>query len=250
VGIGDRISRAWRIPLLLGVGIAGGAAAVAVASVPDSSGVIHACLSVTNGAPITTSANVTVIDPTAGQSCAPAQQSIAWNVTGPQGPPGQTGSQGPPGQTGPQGPPGSQGPPSRAATYTIGSPTVKASAPGIGLATVGSGKGAWSFPILSYSLATSTSGSGRNRAVSYNMTISKAQDKASPRLHEAVVTGQTFPVVKIALYRVSGRHLPFLIFQLQNVQVLSIQVSSSTKGVAPLETLTLSFERFTKTYIP
>ncbi len=58
MGIGDRMWRTWRVALPLGAGIAGAAAAVAVATVPDSSGVIHACLPVTNGAPITTSANV------------------------------------------------------------------------------------------------------------------------------------------------------------------------------------------------
>ena len=222
---------------------------MAVGTVPDSNGVINACLAVTNGAPITTGANVTVIDPSAGQSCAPAQQSIAWNVTGPQGAPGQNGSQGAPGQNGSQGAPGqngSQGPPGQSGTLTLGSPTVKTSAPGIGLVTFGSRKGAWSFPLLSYGFASTKVGG----TTVHDMTVSKVQDSASPRLHLAVAAGTIFPLVRIFLYKTAGGHLPFLIIKLQSVMVSAIQVNSTNNGLKLLETLTLSFAKFTKVYIP
>jgi hypothetical protein len=69
--------------------LAGG---VAVASIPDSSGVINGCWNKTNG-------NLRVID-TANDSCRTSEIAISWNETGPQGP------QGPQGPAGPPGPPG------------------------------------------------------------------------------------------------------------------------------------------------
>ena len=52
---------------------------VAWATIPDASGVIHAC--VKNGAP-------RIIDAGAGESCKPTEQSLDWNQAGQPGPPG------------------------------------------------------------------------------------------------------------------------------------------------------------------
>jgi hypothetical protein len=103
---------------------AGAGAGVAVAAVPDSNGVIHACVNVSredNGTLVPQTnegANLSVIDPSAGQSCnasdAPTspQTTLTWNVTGPQGPagtPGAAGATGPTGATGTRGPAGPTG---------------------------------------------------------------------------------------------------------------------------------------------
>jgi len=57
------------------------AGAVAYAAIPDGSGVIHGCYSKRDGA-------LRVIDPSTGDSCSGKELSLAWNQTGPQGPPG------------------------------------------------------------------------------------------------------------------------------------------------------------------
>lgn len=94
----------------VGVGAATGtvlvilAGGVAVASIPDSAGVIKGCFKSANG-------QLRVIDPTTG-SCLPSETAISWNQAGPQGPPGvqgTTGPQGPKGDTGPTGPAGTNG---------------------------------------------------------------------------------------------------------------------------------------------
>ena len=75
-----------------GSGVAGGGvlvllgASVAVASIPDSSGVIHGCYKTANG-------QLRIID-TASDSCRPSETAISWNQTGAQGPPGQPGPAG------------------------------------------------------------------------------------------------------------------------------------------------------------
>jgi hypothetical protein len=88
------------------IGIVGAAAAVAavaagiaVASIPDGVGNIHACGKLDGG-------EVRVIDPGAGDACKTNEATLQWNVIPPHGP---TGPQGPPGPTGPQGPQGAQG---------------------------------------------------------------------------------------------------------------------------------------------
>ena len=68
---------------------------VAVASIPDSAGVIHGCYKTQNG-------QLRVID-TATDQCGPSETAISWSQTGPQGP------QGPKGDTGATGPKGDTG---------------------------------------------------------------------------------------------------------------------------------------------
>jgi hypothetical protein len=64
---------------------------IAVASIPDSSGVIHACLK---------DAKLRVIDSDAGQTCLPSEQALNWSQAGPQGPAGPQGLAGPAGTSG------------------------------------------------------------------------------------------------------------------------------------------------------
>src|SRR4029450_6315281 len=101
----------WRW-LSAGVVVAAIGGGAALASIPDSSGVINGCYQKNVG-------NLRVIDPDAGDSCRPSEIAISWSETGPrgpQGPPGPPGPQGPPGPkgdtgaTGPQGPAGPAGP--------------------------------------------------------------------------------------------------------------------------------------------
>jgi Collagen triple helix repeat (20 copies) len=89
--------------LLVGavVGAVGGG--VALAAIPDSSGVINGCYQKNVG-------NLRVIDPGAGDSCRPSEIAISWSQTGPQGPPGPQGPKGDTGATGPAGPVGPAGP--------------------------------------------------------------------------------------------------------------------------------------------
>jgi hypothetical protein len=67
------------------VAISGGA--IAYASIPDSSGVIHGCYTVKTGA-------LRVIDTAKGQTCATGQHSLNWNQKGAQGPAGPPGPAG------------------------------------------------------------------------------------------------------------------------------------------------------------
>ncbi len=88
-----RRAAAVGVVAVLAVGVGGG---LAWASIPDGSGVFHACLG-TGGA-------VRVID-TATQTCGPSESPVSWNQQGPVGPRGPAGV----GVSGPPGPSGAPG---------------------------------------------------------------------------------------------------------------------------------------------
>jgi hypothetical protein len=75
--------RRWIVPAALVLVVA--ASTVALASIPDSNGVIHACRNKATGA-------LRVIDSDAGRQCLPTEAALTWNQTGPQGPPGAGGT--------------------------------------------------------------------------------------------------------------------------------------------------------------
>lgn len=219
-----RIGRPHRAALLLAIGAAGGGAAFAVASVPDSSGVIHACYQVTTvqgtTAPATNPGNLRVIDPSAGQSCntvgvgAPREATLNWNTIGAQGPPGPRGG------------------------LTISTPPIRSHAPSIGQVTLGSGRNAVSFDLLELALGAtqgSTSGHGAKAGI-HDLQITKRMDKASPLLLKALTGGEHFAggiiVVKSALR-----------YDLTDVIVTSDQVASG--GARPTESITLNFTKLT-----
>lgn len=122
-GLRARLMRHGKAALLIAVGALAGGAALAVASVPDSSGQIHVCYTVQSGTtavPDLVPGNLSVIDPSDNQTCAGiksgtgvADQEVTFNQAGIQGPAGATGAQGPAGVQGTpglKGDPGVQGP--------------------------------------------------------------------------------------------------------------------------------------------
>jgi type VI protein secretion system component Hcp len=273
VGAGSRIRKAWKAAALIGVGAAGGGAALAVASVPDSSGVIHACYPITeiNGTtrPVAT-ANLRVIDPSAGQTCtafntdvSSGEAALSWNQTGPSGPqgaPGATGATEPTGPTGPQGAPGTNTTVLSGNTLTlsggqvitigagngltINTPPVKPTAPAIGHVKLGG----LSFNILAYDVAPTGAGAGK---VKFNeFVFSKKTDSASPLLFKACATGKHFPTVTITLARKAGENpKEYLKITLTEVVITAVlSQSSGPSGEAPTESLSLNFTKIAYKY--
>jgi hypothetical protein len=80
--------------------------AVAVAAVPDATGVFHGCYAKSGGA-------LRIIDPASTSAsrnrCKSGETAITWNERGPQGLPGSAGAGGAIGAAGPEGPAGADG---------------------------------------------------------------------------------------------------------------------------------------------
>jgi hypothetical protein len=85
----------WRLGAFVAATIGVTAGGIAYASIPDGSGVIHACYKKSGG-------TLRVIDDSQ-QFCDSNETPIQWSQTGPQGIPGPQGPTGPTGPTGPAG---------------------------------------------------------------------------------------------------------------------------------------------------
>jgi hypothetical protein len=106
-----RLLIAMSVVVVLGAAVAG----VAIASIPDSGGVIHGCYTTLGG-------GLRVIDTDLGQKCKSKETALTWSQTGPQGLAGPAGPQGDAGAQGPVGPPGPEGPPGSFSRIVVVSP--------------------------------------------------------------------------------------------------------------------------------
>ncbi len=245
--------------LLLAVGLAGGGAAVAVATVPDSGGVIHGCYPVDGSGNPAAGATLTIIDPSAGQGCSTftpgrgGQRALDWNQSGPPG------AQGAAGQQGPQGPPGNTITVAKGGTLTLPGgqvlqvesagggitlPTPTRHLPGGSDVVMGSGADAVTFPILDVSLlGNSAAGHAATGGASlHDISITKQVDKSSPKLAQVCASGKHIPSVTITL-RKAGGGKQYLRYTLSQVFVGAIQ-SAGTNGKGILtEQVTLNFAK-------
>jgi type VI protein secretion system component Hcp len=231
---------------VLGVGVAGGAAAVAVATVPDSSAVIHACVAISDPGqpPIVSQPNVTVIDPSAGQSCDPVHDSISWNV---QGPPGQTGAQGPAGKSvtvvsghtltlaGGQVITVGGG---TGKTFTIGGITPRPSGRRLTLTIDG-----MTVPILSFGFLATQKGTGSGQVQHSDLTVTKYTDKASAQLALACAKGTHFKKATVTVRKAGKGQQEFLVYKLSNVQISADQTAGGGGNARPQESISFNFTK-------
>jgi type VI protein secretion system component Hcp len=264
MGLWARTGRLTKAALLLAVGLAGGGAAVAVATVPDSSGVIHGCYAVDGSGEPTAGATLTIIDPSAGQTCNPPgtpaanHRELDWNQQGPAGAPG---AQGAPGQQGPQGPPGNTSTITKGGTLTLAGgqvlqvegagstvtlPTPSRNLPGGSEVTLGSGTNAVSFPITEVSvLASRAGGASAAKSSVKEISVTKSVDKSSAKLFQACATGVHYKNVTISLRKAGGSSKKsgqvYLQYNLQQVFISSIQSAGSAGQPKPAEQVSFSY---------
>jgi hypothetical protein len=261
VRAGERTRRIGKAALLLAVGAAGSAAALAVASVPGSDGVIHACYSIDrsgNPAATVNGPNLRIIDPSIGQTCdsttgtdgqAPQEADLTWNQRGP---------------TGARGPRGARG---RAITIaggnvitiggtpiTVGSshgvtintpPLARGSKP-IATLTLDVGGSKLSAPIFSYSLATGAhgGGGGAGKVATHEIVITKKQDKASLKLAQFCANGKHIVRATITARKAGKGQQEFLVIKLDTVLISSYQTGGKGSGeTTPTESLSLNFTK-------
>jgi hypothetical protein len=234
MGVLQRIGRPGRAALLLAVGAAGGGVALAVASVPDGSGVVHACYQVGDPGQTQPLGNQNdsfrVIDPGAGQHCNTAgdEAPLNWNAQGPRGP---------------QGPPGGAGPPGTGNTFTatLVSPRIKNSDSPVGRLQLGTGRSALKTKILAFAVAHS--GSAAKVAV-HDISITKKENKASPLLFKFCATGKHFKKATLVVRKAGKGQQEFLVIKMTDVIISSAQSHPSGGGAAkPQESLSLNFTK-------
>ncbi|HEY5261196.1 MAG TPA: type VI secretion system tube protein Hcp [Solirubrobacteraceae bacterium] len=241
-----RLTRAWKAILLVAVGAVAGGAAFAVASVPDSSGLIHVCYAITkpvNGdqpVPNVAEPNVIVIDPSAGQSCSDLRggasdwQALTIDQTGIQGPagpsgtPGTQGTAGLPGLTGAQGIAGPQIALPTTNSAIVGQVTLKPPHQG----TVGSKAPAGiSFDALSVTL--------NGKSSHGSLTVVKLLDTSSPQLLQGLTTDSVFPTGTILLDGPNSKSDTH--YTLAGVVIKESKLTGA--GGAKTQTLTLAYQK-------
>jgi type VI protein secretion system component Hcp len=240
-----RLTRSWKAVALVAVGALAGSTVLAVASVPDSNGMIHLCYVVTaptNGeapVPITTAPNVTLLDPSAGQSCSDIktpstykEQALTINQTGIQGTQGATGAPGAPGLAGTpgiQGASGIQGVPGLllpVKSSSIGQVTLEQAAQG----KVGNAPVEISFTPISVTL-----GDKRRKG---SLTIVKQLDTTSSSLLQAMSDDREFKTGKIVVDGTNGKSLTQ--YELTNAVITSSKIDGTENDKT--QSLTLKYE--------
>lgn len=268
MGPGSRIRRAWNIALVVAVAAAGGGAAFAVASVPGSDGVIHACvITAAAGTPVTTGPNLRVIDPSAGQTCdttanpagTPAtEENLFWNQRGLRGATGEQGAAGRSitvaggntltiaGRVVTVGP---------SAGLTINPPPTRGKPVGTLTLDLG-GRSPMSFEILSFSFGAHQTGAhgggggGGGGAGKVNeIVITKSLDKADTKLALFCANGKHIPKATITV-RKAGKHPQvYLVITMENTLISSYQVSGhGSGGENPTESVSLNFTKLALKY--
>jgi Type VI secretion system effector, Hcp len=192
-----QLTRYWKAVALIALGALAGGTVLAVASVPDSNGMIHLCYTIeqpVNGGPAVPDirgSNVTLIDPSAGQSCTSNQQALTIDQTGAQG---IQGIQGASGTTGAQGPAGiSLALPVK--PTPIGQVTLKPPVKG----KVGDSPANVTFEPVSVTIS--------GRAPHASITIVKLLDTSSPTLLKALAKGSAFASGRIVMNATNGKQL-------------------------------------------
>ena len=225
-----RIGRRGKAALLVVLGFAIGGAALALADVPDSTGVIHACYQVAPGSttkPLEQTGNVYVIDPSQGQACNSGDHPLDWN------------------QTGPMGSPGPKGAPATGLTLDLRG--VKNSAKPIGNVTLGSGKSKVAFEIEGFSFASakgSGGGGGAGKVQVHDISITKFVDKSSPQLMLHCAKGQHIKEAVITMRKAGGDPKNFIKYKLTDVIVSSFQAESNGgKNTKPQENIAFKFAK-------
>ena len=206
----------------------GASAAVAIATVPDNSGVIHTCYEVVHppagGAfPTNAPGNWRVIDPDApagvgaGTSCDPAGElPLNFSQQGPAGPPGAAGAQGAAGGEGRQSGEG--------CSAAVGHFKLNASLQSDACV------------LKQIKIGAKSSGGGGPNGPSTQFELTRFMDGLSPKLLNAATQGTVFQSAKIQVYA-PGTTNVVKTFSLSNAAISSVQIGQGQNK--PTEIVTL-----------
>ncbi len=108
------------------------------------------------------------------------------------------------------------------------------------------------LPAVQFGISAAVAGGGgtnrASRPTFSDISAMKILDKSSPKLMEAIATGQVLPTAVIRFTRAGGQgeRFEYLVIKLENVQITSYQLSSG--GDIPTESLSLNFDKIEVSY--
>ena len=108
--------------------------------------------------------------------------------------------------------------------------------------------------IDSFSWGVSNAGSmatggGTGKASFSDFTITKTVDKSSPKLMQAVATGEHLKTVDLSMRKAGGTQMDYYVIHLEDVLVSSYSTSGGS-GEAPMESISFNYQKIEFQYIP
>ncbi|MEE8294852.1 MAG: type VI secretion system tube protein Hcp [Sphingomonadales bacterium] len=104
-----------------------------------------------------------------------------------------------------------------------------------------------SSPLSEVAATSGTSATGARRTEP--LVLTKAVDKASPKLQQATNSGKVFPKVIIEVAEYGGSRATYLKYELTNVMITSYSVNDpGTSGGVPMETITFKYSKIEYKY--
>jgi len=193
----------------------------------------------------------------ADAACKARESALEWSVQGPSGPAGAQGPKGDQGAQGPQGPAGAGGaaaaePNQRLVAYL----QVKGQRVGVIKGDDQSAAHKDWIDVLGFAYAVvsprdAATGQATGKRQHEPLVITKAIDKSTPLLFQALVTNENLPEVTIEFYRpqANGTESLYYKIKLTNATISSLHQSDEGKnGLKPYETLELVFQKIETTW--
>ena len=110
--------------------------------------------------------------------------------------------------------------------------------------------------VLSWSWGASQSGSmamggggGAGKVSMQDFTFTKSLDKSSPKLFEALATGQHLKEAKLVLRGAGGSQVEYLVITLSDVLVSSYSTGGSSGDDRPTESVSFNFAQIKMSYV-
>jgi type VI secretion system secreted protein Hcp len=237
----DRLRASAKSLALIAVGVLLAAGTYAIASIPDSNGVITGCWDHTAGA---TYGALRVIDPSLSGNTRSANEysggssetQITWNQQGPTGPAGPAGPQGVQGLQGPRAP-------SSFLSYSSGGgKTMLLKLPGVkGESKVPKYKGWIDLRSVSFG--------GSNNPQKSEIIVVKHLDSTSPELALRTANGKPFDEATLVFRKGGSKPVEYLKFTMKNVLVTSLTNINNPQDKIPEEQVTLNFTKVTEEFL-
>ena len=107
----------------------------------------------------------------------------------------------------------------------------------------------WSFGASQSGSMAMGGGGGAGKVVMQDFHFTKSVDKSSPKLFEALATGQHLKEAKLVLRSAGGSQVEYMVITLSDVLVSSYSTSGSSGEDRPTESISFSFSQIKMRYV-
>jgi type VI secretion system secreted protein Hcp len=107
----------------------------------------------------------------------------------------------------------------------------------------------WSFGASQSGSMAMGGGGGAGKVSMQDFTFTKSLDKSSPKLFEALATGQHLKEAKLVLRSAGGSQLEYLVITFSDVLISSYSTGGSSGDDRPTESVSFNFAQIKMSYV-